>query len=725
MKKNNKSFFANKKGGFLLISAISLLSIAVMSVLIISGISKHNRKNNSVEQTNANIKSNFLKSDSTALINSVFVNILPDGNKTSTIYIGGSNLKATNGKISSLVSSTDNGKNWVNEEYFAAPTTTPIFIPVVNKIMTDFYTDGTGTSDSIVVTGQYLPSVPVDANGKSQSAGQIAFEQVYYAKKSTNINEQTNPQWADISLMDGKSGLDSKNSTIIQYQQRLMGCSTVKTSITIDGADTEQNHIYFIFNDENISVNNPSDIPSLLQPAIPLPKFYYCDLYINEKSSTEFEPVATFKRYDQVKNSGLTNFLNPGSIYGILDPTKDHPLVLLTRSIFIADDTTFVFKSGIKTSGGRNENKCIIVENQYFESPTGATKKVTYNNPYVIEYNISSNTPLTLNLSSKYKGYFDNFIVKTIAINPMILTDDDNHDNRLLIFGGQKDNKSYMVSPIQTTSSQFPLIAPGFPDTAIKNTADGSYINQIISFPKVENSAVTGITLIPLAIFGHNMNSSNPGIALPDPIYAPTANTQDFTNQGMLLANISINTNSNTTSVVYSQYINFKSTADMNVIQTSDSYSNLNTPSLYETNYAFIVTPNFSSVSEASGFTYLQITKSSTGNNFNFKPAEPRTIPIIPLEPNGEKSKKWETHILLPIVIVVILIAIFSIMVILFMKKGMSFTSLNKGDSKNRISDNSKKKRQISKRKVEKTIWGRAKATRNKPTKKRINKKRK
>ena len=172
MKNIKETFLFNYKIKYMLMTVASVLTIGAMSFLVFSGI-KSNKSNNGNLNSSANktqMRNKFLTADPTAKINSIFINTTPDN--MSTIYVGGTDLKvsSTSTKMGALAMSTDNGKSWTMDSYFVNPDKTKdknANNPIINKIMTDFYTDKDGTSDSIIVSGQFLKSTPLKNSGTS------------------------------------------------------------------------------------------------------------------------------------------------------------------------------------------------------------------------------------------------------------------------------------------------------------------------------------------------------------------------------------------------------------------------------------------------------------------------------------------------------------------------------------------------------------------------------
>ena len=635
MKEAEKNSIRNKIIS-IIIFLVLLSSILIILLLIIAKPICYNSHNNLLNKDR--IKSNYLKSDSDAKVNSIFINISSNHSVKTKIYIGGSNLSATNGENSSLVTSVDKGKTWISEKYFETKDHSSTLKPEVSKIMTDFYTDENGTCDSIVITGKYLPSLPNSTNGMSLFSGQVAFERIYPVSKTIQ-------KWSDISKKDGVQKTDSKNNITVSYDQTIISASTIKTEVMLNKSEVEQNHIYFISNDENININYIFDIPYHNNSHHPTAKFYKGDLVI-KNSHTETTPTVIFTESKEM--TGLNILLNPLSIYAKVISVGGKPATGAVSN-FDPSSTSFLFKSDVKGDSENYENKLFIVENQHFYG-TLDSKSISYDNPYIIEYDITTSKGTSYKINSGYIKYFNNFLIKTIAINPSTPYNNDKYDSNFLIFGGEKDNKSMMVSPILNKSDELPLNPPDFPDTPTTNSTKGSYIEQIISFPAVSDD-INDKKLIPLVIIGSNMNTSNQNIALPDPINIQKKNSQNFTNQGLLLANIEIDSINKSTSVTYSQDTSFMSGSNVNLVQKSDNYSELNNPSMNDTKYTFELPVIQENNPVPNSFIELKITKNGD-NSFIFK----RVSNSIP---KWERivSINWITYILVPLIALIALLS--------------------------------------------------------------------
>ena len=206
-----------------------------------------------------------------------------------------------------------------------------------------------------MVCGKYLHSELTDKNSLSNSAGQVAFERLYYAEISTTRNLLHWQYWIDISKFDA---IKDKSSQKIK-NQKIVSVATVKFTGTSE--DNKfifvRNHIYLVFNDESIDVNEFKNIPSTINNHSPVTKFYVYDLVlINNIASLRIN----------IKTSDIQKSMNPSDIYGSSLDNK----TVTKRTYFDSDKTSFIFKSGIniKTGDSTNfNNKYIAIENQYYD----------------------------------------------------------------------------------------------------------------------------------------------------------------------------------------------------------------------------------------------------------------------------------------------------------------------------------------------------------------------
>ena len=616
---------------------ILLLSIGIIlffGLSVLCGKFSHKSLNSTFNKTE--IKNKFLNSDKDGKINYIFFNTTPD-NKT-TIYVGGTNLSNSyNTKIGALATSSDNGKTWDIDQYFI--NTKSEFQPIVNKIMTDFYTDKDGTSDSVIVSGRYLKSTAVPnggtskGNGNSVSAGQIACENVYHAVGTNTINTITKTSWIDEADRDFDS---SPKIPKIGISEKVIAVSTVKSYIS----GFIQDHIYIITTDENIDVNNIANIPYTKKDnttTVGHSKFYAYDLFIN------YGIIYPSSLFDS-KITALTNYLNPVSIYGtvtISTPTNDY---VSKTNTFDAESSSFVFKSGTPAQSSTNDkpeldNKCLVVENQHFgaskdTSKTNPANLKAFDRPIFIQYDITKDNSGTAGAIYLQQpddllqvNVFNNFVVKTIAVDPGVRKDDGKDDTNLYIYAGEKDNASYMVdtdliSPESASASMIPVMPKS--KTFITN-ADKSFISHIITFSFIDfsknlDTKESKKDVLPIALFGKNMNSSNGNIDFPNILVTQfLSNKQNFTNQGILLGNFKSELKTDltiVTSVSYSQASKFSSTSQAWYVDNSNNYSSTNIIS-FGPNYSFEVTSrNTKSLFSNKGLTKYKISKDGDGFNF-------------------------------------------------------------------------------------------------------------
>ena len=685
MKKNIRNIIINHyKNKFLLKSVIFIFVVLIATclsfIIFIQNISKNQYLRSSYNKLN--IKNQFLSKDSNATINSIFINTTPDNKKD--IYIGGINLKDSKNTLGALVKSTDNGITWTTVSYFVnSVNSTPKNIPIINKIKTEFYTDADGTSDSIIVMGKYLASIAISdgiggtGNGNSACAGQVAHEKIYYAKTGTKINEIDNPIWTDIASMDFDSS--AADTSIKGLSQKVITIETIKRNVIsqFGTSNYSYNTINIVTNDENIDVNNKINIP------------YKKADGIWNTGSYKFYLYQVIENNDNTQNINISisdigsHFLNPITIYGKViidtnDPSKD----VVTPTAFNPDATSFVLFSGVNALGKEvTNNKIFIVENQHFDKSSINTEP-SFDNPLIIEYSLYSVSDgaaqyLWNNTDLSRTPELDNFLIKTISINPMSTSDDGNDNKTFLIFGGEKNNVSCIENIILdgVNGSINPLNLP-FPDFPTEpsfepNENSKSYITNIISFPiyKVpisKNASNIKTTIVPLVIFGKNISSSNDNIGSPYSDYTFTPNKQNLTNQGILLANfhlvettdIKTNRITKTSFVSYSQIPQFNTNTEVQFVKSSNLYSTSSEPSL-SINYTFVVS-TFDSNKFAENknilFNFKIIFANDGSNNYNF------------ISSSSIRAKKNNNiiKIVIPVVVIVLVLVMMTLFMFLF-----------------------------------------------------------
>ena len=619
------------------------------------------------------IKNSILKNNPEATINSVFINITPDNKKT--IYVGGNNLSDTSKKDKgALLISNNDGKSWLLDEYFSGVTAN------INKVMTDFYNNVDGESDSIIVTGEYLKSNAETGNGNSTSAGQVAYERVYYSKSNNKINTISKFIWKDLADRDFDNSKTDPYA-IKGISDKIIASSIIKYNIS----GYIQDHIFVVANDKNIDLNNINNIPytdsntKINHPGIP--KFKLFDIYISNNDITK-NPLDP-----EIQN--LTSFLNPPSIYGIVDASTK----TVTSTNFKPLSSSFMFMS-LSTTITSNYmyravpviyNRCVIIENQHY---TASKNNLAFDNPIVIEYGTYGSTPIYLNLSEESKSMFDNFLIKTISINPIVFINNGKNNDNFLIFGGEKDNKSYMINPHLISPGSIPTKQPSNINIQRSNLSTGSYINNIISFPthnvpKIKNIPTISNYVLPLVVFGKDMDTSNDNIAFPDTKYIFIHNTQNFNHQGLLLANIHItrildkktDNTINTSSVYYSQAHSFINISQVTMIDSSNNYFAPEIASLNsEYNYIFSV---YNSTKLNSDINISKYKILRNGDYYNFKKISSKKFNLI-------------IHIAIPVIIIIMVFLI----VMSFMVKDI-FRSKNKKRKNNNISAYKSKNKNI------------------------------
>ena len=267
----------------------------------------------------------------------------------------------------------------------------------------------------------------------------------------------------------------------------------------------------------------------------------------------------------------------------------------------------------------------------------------------------------------------DNFLIKTLAINPVVKTDDDQNDFPLLVLAGEKDNASYMVSPNLVKSDTKPIAVkvPVMPNTSFEINKDASYISKVIPLNVFEPKSTvpdTKTAVEPFILFGKNMSSSNDKIVFPDDTDTKfTSNTQKITGQNIMIANIMITTKmvdkneTDTSSVFYTVPKNSGTTTSpmANYIDNSNNYSSINYPS-FQSDYTFMTsTYNLDNLfGKAGDLNDYKATKDGS-NHFNFSNATNN---------GSSKNKNKVVEIVVPVVVVILLILLLPIL--FFITKG-------------------------------------------------------
>ena len=648
MKEINKFFIFNNKIKNIWYVIFLTLMVSIISLLLFCEL-KQNKNipkylNSSLNKTK--IRNIFLKRDNQAIINSIFINTTPD--KKTSIYVGGKELSDSKGNLGALVVSIDKGITWQADKYFVNPqTSTNASHPVINKIMTDFYSDSNGIADSLVVEGEYLKSIPSSNNGNSLCAGQIAYERVFYTKTGI-INSLTQFAWRDIIDRDFNSSVPVPSTN--EYSQKVVATSIVVHISTVN--KSVQDHIYIITNDENISINETT--------------------YSKDSQNHIYkENISKFLAYDMIlknENIGLyptensltklIPFLNPSSIYG--DTQKDFNKGLASvseSSTFNAEKTSFRFISGIPTHLSTHvapvgDDKCYIAENLHFDATlqdsSQSLYKPSFDYPLIIEYEMSNPASKYLTLSKDISN-LDNFLVKTIAINPITPYNDGKYDSNFLILAGEKNNASYMISlnliGTKFTPSTFPYPSIKI-DSYYNPNYDGSFITKIISFP-IFNVPTTQTTsnlktkVMPIVIFGMNMSSYNANIVLPDSDTQFIPNKQNLTGKCLLLANIHFTEDTNKattkTSVFYSQPNQYPTItnpySEINFVDNSKNYFTTGISSL-NNDYTFstCIYDSKYTLKSGSNLNNYRITQNANSkNNFFFSKAKTPANLIKPI----------------------------------------------------------------------------------------------
>ena len=662
-----------------LLVIIIFFVLTVLGILSLYSISKYSinantNLNNSVRNTQ--IKNKFLKGVVDAEVNSIFINKLP--NEKSIIYVGGRNLKDSTGKFGGLVESSNNGKTWETISYFqnsSEQNGVGNSQPIVRKILTDWYTDKNGTSDSIVVTGFYLKSSTSNTSSDSYS-GQISYKQIYYAKTGTNTNISNSSEWKDVAFMDN---MHSTSETVIDASTIKYSSQIIINNIT---TNVEQNHIYFVTNHVMVQVNNITVIP-YIDPSTKAinpnwkPKFSLYDLFINNSTDNSVTEV-----------SKTELFLNPLSIYAPVDTSSGTPTIT-NVSWFDAINSNFIFESGLVIGNGDEnlKNECFIVENQHFydqntSSESYKSNKInSYDLPNIIEFKINdgSSAPKFLvpdsNVSIDNSDEFNNFRVNTIATNSVELNTEDGGLTSL-VFGGEQNNLAKIIIPSLLSTSAAPINPPKFPISGVVNN-NLSYVSKIISIYTKESQTSTYNE--PFVISGKNL-SSDLSIDYLGNKFIP--NTQNLKDKGLLLANIKIYSNLDNTEynyeVNYSEDKLFASKNIINIINNGYDYSCLGVSELGEDSKTFSVYSNISTsinTLHVNDINNIKVNKLPSGS-FVFK--------NIPWQ--VKKKMNLIIHVVVPVVVVIILF----IVLFVFMTKDIF---INKNKKNRNISKKIKNKK--------------------------------
>ena len=557
MKKLINNFMSNHKMKYMLMTVASVLTIGAISFLVFGGIKKNKNTNNSLGKNQIRNKL-FHENPSQGTINSIFVNTTP--NNVSTIYVGGKDLKAsdTSTKLGALITSSDNGKTWKLDQYFANPDNAgATSTPIIHKVMTDFYNDKDGTSDMIVVAGEYLKSIPTpgdgkgNGNGNSVTAGQIAYKDVYHSIFGSKINIIIKHKWADVAGKDYDSDYNYNDG--LGYGNKLVTASTVISSMHGSNSSMPyiRDHIYIITRNRYIDVNDFSDIPSPDQQWGKTDKFSIYD-FANTSSDVKKAPV-------YVRMTTLSKYLNPLSIYGTHIPNTGFGI---TKTTFNPGATSFVFMSGMNKPYSEGANHlCFIAENQHYDAQkpgekTDPNNKSAFDKSIIIQYDTTGSigtatgaTYVGVNSQLDDSPIMDNFLIKSISVNPESITYDGKYGTNSLILAGEKDNKSYMINPTLVLSNlkQLDVRQPVMPtNSSFATNKDVSYINKVIPINTYNLSnpdETKKVTIEPLILFGKNMNTPNTNIVFPDKTYIKsTTKDQHIEGQGIMLANIKFTT---------------------------------------------------------------------------------------------------------------------------------------------------------------------------------------
>ena len=644
---------------FLILSIFFLLT--TIFVIVKMSIAKKNNLN-SLNKTQ--IKNNFLRDDPKATINYTLINTLPD--KSSRIYICGTNIKASNGSITALVYSKNNGKTWENDPYFDAIKNQPS--PIINKIMAERYNDNKGLSDTLVVIGKYLPSTPSANNESLKYAGQIEYNNIFFAKINTTTNTVNNSKWVDLVARDALFDTDTdkiKNSKVIN-------ASIVKFTVVLNNTKKSipQNHIYFAVNDEAVKVNNFEFVKKFED--LYIPKFYIYDLAIHYDGNSL-----------NVKSNALihmSEYFNTSDMYG---KSSDHKTVT-SKTLFDADQSSFIFKTGIENNSKSSTSfyrKTIIVERKHFDADNSNKDDIKPAHDkcdiFLVNYNYNSGEidQLTTGID------FDNFKINSIVENPYSLDGTNtNNTTNPLIFGGQKNNAAYMISPIITdiNTAKDSIQSPTFTNKIITNSDDGGYITNIIPF-KVNHSTVDSKKeTLPLVIIGNKINTKNLNLNDLNHGSTLTPNTKDMNNSSLLLASIEYNSDTNISSVSYSQVKYFENKENINFVDNSSNYSSVSTLSIDEPNYSYSFDCYVDLNLYPSSNIFYKISILKKGDNFEF----------VPKKETSNKNSK--VRIIVPVVVIIIFIMLM-IGLILYLKKKKVFDKYNDNPKWRKFSDKANK----------------------------------
>ena len=630
----------NKKSYFLLIVFLILgvcfLFIIVPSILKINKSIRNNLSN--VNKTQ--IKNNFLKDDPKATINYIFINTLPD--ETKTIYICGTNIKVVGGSIGALVYSNNDGKTWENDTYFNNIQGQPT--PIINKMVTEYYNDNEAVSDSLVVIGKYLPSIPSTDNESLNYAGQIEYQTIYYALPRTIINIVTHIQWTDYAWRDAHFDSDTKKVK----NAKVVAASPVRLFKTLPHTKKNvlQCHIYFVTNDESVDVNG---IQSASHRYV---KFRIYDLVVHFNGNSP--------SFSSTPLSHLSPAINTSDMYGKVVDGK-----LISKTLFDPDKSRFVFESGQLDGHGTSvslyKSTILVVIKHFDEDNTDKNNiKPSYDNSSVFSFDYDYYLENFYNLESG--TVFDNFKINSVAVNPYAhdATNTSNSSNPL-IFGGQKNNSAYIVSPklIMKNVGTESLNSTKFTSKIITNSSGGSYITNIIPFANSHDKIDSKKETTPLIIVGNNINTKDLNFGSLNNAAKLTPNTQNIQNSSLLLANIKYNSNTQESNIIYSQKQNFENEKNTSFVDDSDNYSTVLTPSINEPNYSY----NFYCITNSSLYfsssVYVRISIDKIGDNFEFFSGSK----VI------KKKKESIAVIIAPIIAVIIFLMLMICLILLLVRK--------------------------------------------------------
>ena len=133
-------------------------------------------------------------------------------------------------------------------------------------------------------------------------------------------------------------------------------------------------------------------------------------------------------------------------------------------------------------------------------------------------------------VKSSNQNIFNNFLINTITDNPISSNTVSNKNTQYsLIFGGQKDNKSYIlntsISLCVVNRTNTPIL-PTLTQKPIINEKTGSFVSKMILTSVAKSNINKNDMLIPLLIFGSKMNTSNSNLSVSETGYVQTTNKQ-------------------------------------------------------------------------------------------------------------------------------------------------------------------------------------------------------